>query len=70
MKIKNFNKRLALNKNTIVNLNNDEMNGVHGGGPLSLNPICITLSCDTNCSLVSSCPTVTLDPSCPTVKCL
>ena len=31
MKTKSFSKKLTLNKKTIANLRNDEMNGVHGG---------------------------------------
>lgn len=31
MKTKNFKKKLALNKKTVVNLKIDEMAGIHGG---------------------------------------
>jgi hypothetical protein len=35
MKTKKLSKNLILNKETVVNLNNDEMTQVQGGGPTS-----------------------------------
>lgn len=44
MKAKKFNTRLMLNKNTIANLNNSDMNGVHGGD-LTVGPNCTGVNC-------------------------
>ncbi len=49
MKQKKFDKRLSLNKNTIANLGNNEMNELHGGisGSRCGNETCFWV-CDTN----------------------
>jgi natural product precursor len=44
MKVKRFNKKLVLNKKTIADLSNDEMNALHGGESLPctiLAPTCV-----------------------------
>jgi hypothetical protein len=45
MKPKNFRKKLNLNKKTIVNLKNGEMNAVQGGIPQSTTAVSITNCC-------------------------
>jgi len=51
MKTKKVNKKLSLNKKTIANLGNNEMNGVHGGG--TLNSLC----CIPSGFSICKCPT-------------
>jgi natural product precursor len=49
MKVKKFNKKLGLNKSTVANLNNSDMNAVYGG--VTNEPtVCVT-KCATNCCL-------------------
>jgi natural product precursor len=48
MKTKTFSKKLSLNKKTVADLNNREMQGVHGGA--TEKSVCIT-RCVTNCDL-------------------
>jgi len=48
MKTKIFNKKLSLNKKTVADLNNKEMQGVHGGAETVERTICIT-KCATDC---------------------
>jgi hypothetical protein len=50
MKSKNFSKKLNLNKNTIVNLKNGEMNAVQGGLPQSTTAVSFTNCCLCNFS--------------------
>jgi len=45
MKPKNFSKKLTLNKKTIVNLKNGEMNAVQGGVPVSTTKVSIVTNC-------------------------
>jgi len=47
MKTKKFNKRLALNKRTIANLEKNAMGNIHGGGE--------TDACTDECTLPQSC---------------
>lgn len=63
MKTKNFDKKLNLNKKTIVHLNNGEMRNFYGRG---VGPICLTSDCtQTCCSCVTDCESVcTSDPCC------
>jgi natural product precursor len=56
MKNKNFNKKLVLNKKTIVDLDNTEMNNLRGGVETETPTICRT-RCVSNCD---TCPTVGL----------
>jgi natural product precursor len=65
MKTKKFNKKLALNKQTISNINNDEMNVLRGGD--SIDTLCPvktcppTRTCQTWCTIC-----ITNEPySCP-----
>jgi hypothetical protein len=65
MKPKKVNKRLFLNKRTVANLGNSEMNDVRGGD--------ITETCPRQCSVpVEACATLpvkvchSLDPTCAT----
>jgi natural product precursor len=51
MKPKKFDKKLTLNKKTISNLANGEMNDVYGGRPHTYQPCtngtaCVTCTCD------------------------
>jgi hypothetical protein len=50
MKAKKFSKKLALNKETISNLKNDEMKGVYGGIKYTMTrcPSCDTITCPTD----------------------
>lgn len=68
MKTKNFDKKLNLNKKTIVHLNNGEMRNFYGRG---VGPVILTYFCPTNdctqtcCSCVTDCQSVcTSDPCC------
>jgi len=45
MKTKSFSKKLMLNKKTIVNLENGEMNDVQGGVPESTTAVSIVTNC-------------------------
>jgi hypothetical protein len=58
MKAKNFSKKLKLNKKTVANLNNGEMEAVHGGGgnsaPWTNCPSCMITRC--------GCPTTSGPP--------
>ncbi|MCI0470841.1 MAG: class I lanthipeptide [Candidatus Aminicenantes bacterium] len=56
MKNKNFNKKLVLNKKTIIDLNNNEMNKLYGGVETQTPTVCRT-RCVTNCD---TCPSVGL----------
>jgi len=60
MKTKKFDKKLALNKTTVANLNNAQMNDLKGGAPNTriTCPICDTLeSCfATLCTICMSIP--------------
>ena len=47
MKTKNFSKKLSLNKKTVADLNNKEMQAIHGGETVELT-ICRT-RCVTDC---------------------
>jgi hypothetical protein len=59
MKVKNFRKRLILNKKTIVNLNNNEMKSIKGGVTDTFG------ECNTeNCSEVESCGPASCDSYC------
>ncbi len=60
MKTKKIDKKLSLNKKTISNLGNNEMNSVHGGGTLD------TLCCFPSCVSVCKCPTGDTCIVCPT----
>lgn len=70
MKQKKINKKLLLSKVTVVNLNNLEMKGVHGGE--DTNPdVCTQLSvcytgcytCPETCFYTCTCPHPTNDPT-------
>ena len=54
MKTKKFNKKLDLNKSTVVNLNNNDISKVYGGAVTEY-PACIptvnVTKCATNCNL-------------------
>lgn len=55
MKTKNFNKRLSLNKKTVVNLNHGEMKNVQGGEPECAFKITYQVgSCPTVCYTMNS----------------
>ncbi len=56
MKVKKFNKRLVLNKNTIAHLDNDDMNAINGGYTLLCQPTGFTY-CITRCVTDCACPT-------------
>ena len=58
MKSKKFTKKLNLNKKTIADLNNDEMNKAHGRGPAS------QIVSDCSCLLTGCCPTQVTDCTC------
>jgi len=60
---------LKLNKETVANLNNDEMNNVKGGGGLfpTISRICnISLACSVVCSKAPLCiePNTSIQQSC------
>ncbi len=61
MKTKKINKKLSLHKKTIANLDNNEMNGAHGGGTLG------TLCCIPTGFSICKCPTGDTCIECPTV---
>lgn len=58
MKIKNFNKKLVLNKKTIANLNNSQMEAAYGGAAVTLTD---GSACDSVCGS---------DPCCATPRCV
>lgn len=64
MKIKKFNKKLGLNKSTVVNLNNSEMGAVHGG----LQPTIDLSNCATNCLCETVVCTTQIGGSCPVTR--
>ena len=66
MKIKNFNKKLALNKQTIANLGSKEMQKI-AGGEETVTRVCY--SCIETC--MTECPICTdlCTDGCPTVPC-
>lgn len=52
MKTKKFNKRLALNKNTVANLNNGDMRSIYGGSDTTPTRCIVTMditNCQTDC---------------------
>ncbi|MCP5106402.1 MAG: hypothetical protein GY950_23655 [bacterium] len=57
MKKKNLNQKLTLNKKTIVNLGNDELNAVKGGGFTDIADTCVKFTRDHNLcgSILSFC---------------
>ena len=62
MKPKNFNKKLNLNKKTIADLNNGEMNNAHGGIPCPVTQTCGGTGC---CPTLATCdPTGGIDCRC------
>ena len=70
MKSKKFNKKLALNRRTVANLNKREMGTAHGGLD-SVPPQCLTNA--TNCLLTdcaTECPGCPLPPTSADIGCL
>ena len=71
MKIKKFNKKLGLNKITVVNLNDSDMNNVFGGVATDgCVPSVDVSNCATNClcgTMADTCPTVD-GVSCPVTR--
>ena len=66
MKVKTFNKKLGLNKKTIVNLDNGDRRVVGGGKPecaTGERPTCISAFGYTCCTTLPS-----LDPPCPSCE--
>lgn len=53
MKSKAVNKKLAINKKTVANLNNNDLNQVNGGRS---NQICVELSDESYCLTACTCP--------------
>ncbi len=49
MKKVKFNKKLQLNKETVANLNNEEMKNLKGGGPITI------INCQTVLTICASC---------------
>lgn len=57
MKTQKFNKKLVLNKNTIANLNNSEMNGLFAGKDAPIKPIPETEELCPSFTCISVCDT-------------
>ncbi len=51
MKTRKFDKKLALNKETVANLNKDEMKNAHGGKPFTRETLCpmTCYTCNIDC---------------------
>lgn len=62
MKIKNFSKKLVLNKATVINLPDGQMRAAQGGQPLT--SFDIVNQCYTNCPTGICCP-VLISQNCP-----
>lgn len=57
-------KKLSLNKNTIVNLDQNNMYGVNGGGTMTCTT-CPTFTCNPRwCEPTTACPAETADDTC------
>jgi hypothetical protein len=66
MKTKKFNKRLALNKKTIADLNNSQMDAVYGGD-LGSKPF--TVCCPTELTCFNSCGGTACESVCNSLPC-
>jgi bacteriocin-like protein len=63
MKKVKFNGKLSLNKETIANLNNNELNNVKGGAEDTKGPNCV-INTKASCGSCGVCPTTDLWSDC------
>lgn len=70
MKKRKFNKKLALNKNTVANLDNREMNGLLAGMDKPIEPVpetirfCLSVTCISVCDSALSGDPFCVCPTC------